>query len=196
MSDLQFKGVPNLPLDLGYFWGRARGLSLAEKGAVVVLLTLIWQSKSHRIPASVHPFPEILRDEDDESQAFRRVIRQMFWFHSREGFIYSPYILELVGRPTARKPIPRWMKDYALEQVATSCVGITQCEYCYDEIPSEECHFDHRLPISRGGINHPQNLAVACAACNLKKSTMTEREFRDQIDAEWAAENSQSDEAE
>lgn len=39
-------------------------------------------------------------------------------------------------------------------------------------------HIEHLLPVSRGGGNVIENLALACADCNLKKGTQTEKEFR------------------
>jgi 5-methylcytosine-specific restriction endonuclease McrA len=39
-------------------------------------------------------------------------------------------------------------------------------------------HVDHKQPVSRGGSNWPENLAVTCPTCNLRKSDKTEAEFR------------------
>lgn len=39
-------------------------------------------------------------------------------------------------------------------------------------------HIEHLLPVTRGGGNVIENLALACADCNLKKGTQTESEFR------------------
>lgn len=46
------------------------------------------------------------------------------------------------------------------------------CYLCERRCEPEEIHLDHIVPLSRGGAHHPSNLAVACAPCNLKKSTM------------------------
>ena len=37
---------------------------------------------------------------------------------------------------------------------------------------------DHRVPLSRGGSNAIENMAVACRACNSAKGDLTEAEFR------------------
>jgi 5-methylcytosine-specific restriction endonuclease McrA len=50
------------------------------------------------------------------------------------------------------------------------------CAYC--ETPLFGAfHADHMVPLSRGGRNDWTNLAVACAECNLRKSTKTAEEF-------------------
>lgn len=42
--------------------------------------------------------------------------------------------------------------------------------------PSE--HIDHIYPVSRGGIDEPQNVAPACAFCNLSKHDKTLEEWK------------------
>ena len=50
------------------------------------------------------------------------------------------------------------------------------CRYCFE--PVAEPHCDHIVPISRGGSNHPSNLATACQRCNLEKGQRTVEEWR------------------
>jgi len=38
-------------------------------------------------------------------------------------------------------------------------------------------HIDHRLPVSRGGSDVMENLALSCQACNLEKGTRTDEEY-------------------
>lgn len=49
------------------------------------------------------------------------------------------------------------------------------CEYCGDA-PFE--HLEHRTPLARGGSGHWHNITSSCAACNLRKATKTEDEFK------------------
>lgn len=44
------------------------------------------------------------------------------------------------------------------------------CVYCGRQAPDVALHVDHRMPVSRGGTNHPSNLCAACVDCNLGKS--------------------------
>lgn len=49
------------------------------------------------------------------------------------------------------------------------------CTYC----KSTKFHIeiDHRIPMSKGGSNEPDNLQPVCKFCNRSKSTFSEREF-------------------
>lgn len=51
------------------------------------------------------------------------------------------------------------------------------CHYCRREHESKLLHVDHKTPISRGGRHALDNLARACASCNLRKNDKTEEEF-------------------
>lgn len=51
------------------------------------------------------------------------------------------------------------------------------CFYCESTIPGGEAHLEHKRPISRGGGNSRGNLALSCAACNLRKGRKTHDEF-------------------
>lgn len=47
------------------------------------------------------------------------------------------------------------------------------CIYCGGEFE----HWDHATPISKGGLHCIENLATACADCNLRKNAKTQAEF-------------------
>lgn len=52
-----------------------------------------------------------------------------------------------------------------------------QCFYC--SVPlATGYHTDHRTPLIRGGSNEPENICLACPACNDSKGKRTEHEFR------------------
>lgn len=50
------------------------------------------------------------------------------------------------------------------------------CFYC-DGLLGRGFHVDHRVPLSRGGSDGPENLVVSCRTCNLEKHAMTDREY-------------------
>jgi 5-methylcytosine-specific restriction endonuclease McrA len=52
----------------------------------------------------------------------------------------------------------------------------SRCHYCNQQITGV-FHFDHAIPVARGGTNDIENLRVACESCNSKKQAMTESEF-------------------
>lgn len=49
------------------------------------------------------------------------------------------------------------------------------CAYCCE---SENLHLDHKVPISRGGTNWPDNLQYLCAFHNLSKHARTDSDYR------------------
>lgn len=51
-----------------------------------------------------------------------------------------------------------------------------KCAYCGKDCLCEY-HIDHKLPLSRGGGNDIDNLALSCPTCNLKKNNKTDIEF-------------------
>ena len=56
--------------------------------------------------------------------------------------------------------------------------GTLTCYLCLSPIPFGQDHFEHKIPLSRGGINEYSNLAIAHRSCNCKKHTKTEAEYR------------------
>ena len=55
--------------------------------------------------------------------------------------------------------------------------GCLTCIYCLEGIMFGKDHLEHKQPLSRGGTNHKNNLAISCSKCNLKKNNKTYKEF-------------------
>jgi 5-methylcytosine-specific restriction endonuclease McrA len=51
-----------------------------------------------------------------------------------------------------------------------------RCWYCGEPIEGSP-HLDHKIPLSRGGTNGPENLCYSCGPCNLSKFTKTPAEY-------------------
>lgn len=54
------------------------------------------------------------------------------------------------------------------------------CSYCKEDIEGT-VHFDHIVPISRGGKHVRENLCVACERCNLSKGSKLLTEWKNGI---------------
>lgn len=52
-----------------------------------------------------------------------------------------------------------------------------RCHVCGKQCRPDEIHLDHVVPLARGGTHHPDNLAVACVTCNLRRRHLTIEEF-------------------
>lgn len=51
------------------------------------------------------------------------------------------------------------------------------CAYCGHRGTSATLEVDHRVPVSRGGTDDPENLTTACWECNREKGDMTAFEY-------------------
>ncbi|MBM3540018.1 MAG: HNH endonuclease [Alphaproteobacteria bacterium] len=68
------------------------------------------------------------------------------------------------------------------------------CHYCASEITfyrkkATSLEIDHRIPVSRGGSDHLDNLVAVCKPCNSLKRNMTDDEFAQQFTCDELAEN-------
>lgn len=45
----------------------------------------------------------------------------------------------------------------------------SRCYYCSNLVSGSDLHFDHIIPLSKGGPHTVENLCVSCAKCNLTK---------------------------
>lgn len=61
------------------------------------------------------------------------------------------------------KSIKAWMQRVLDSESAV-------CYYCQNTVEKENIHFDHIIPLSKGGNHSPDNLCVSCATCNQSKS--------------------------
>jgi 5-methylcytosine-specific restriction endonuclease McrA len=50
------------------------------------------------------------------------------------------------------------------------------CFYCHIDV-STKYTVDHLIPLVRGGSDGPENIVIACASCNFRKSDKTPEEF-------------------
>ena len=58
---------------------------------------------------------------------------------------------------------------------AVAARAVHRCEYCHapEAIFTLRFEVDHIVPVSLGGVDALENLALACRACNLWKSNIT-----------------------
>lgn len=80
-------------------------------------------------------------------------------------------------RRTKRRP------TYAIQRRSLWRSRKRRCHYCDVMLTlardgPNSMTLDHRIPLSRGGLNKPFNYVPACARCNNAKGSMTEAEYR------------------
>lgn len=58
-----------------------------------------------------------------------------------------------------------------------------RCAYCRCRLDEKTAHRDHRVPLSRGGSDSIENIAVCCKSCNSRKRNQTDVEFTERVAA-------------
>ena len=53
-----------------------------------------------------------------------------------------------------------------------------KCMYCAVHLRRGDWHIDHKIPVSLGGKNEFDNYQALCVPCNLRKGSMTDKQFR------------------
>lgn len=97
-----------------------------------------------------------------------------FWVE-RDERLYSTFLERWADRRRrefARPAIPAAIKAAVRDRDGNCCV------YCGST--DGPFHFDHVMPFSRGGDHSVENLAIACASCNMSKGAYTLDEWRPQ----------------
>lgn len=54
------------------------------------------------------------------------------------------------------------------------------CWWC-DKPVGDKYHADHRIPLAKGGSNHPENMCVTCVHCNSSKRDLMPWEFNGRL---------------
>lgn len=86
----------------------------------------------------------------------------------------------LSASPAAAGLFSRRRRSWSLEDEAVQELYRLQkgrCKYCGRKV-GKDFHVDHVVPFSRGGADHPSNLAVACPSCNLSKGDKLLHEWK------------------
>jgi hypothetical protein len=55
-----------------------------------------------------------------------------------------------------------------------------KCWWCGKKV-GEKYHVDHRIPLVKGGTNHPRNLVISCPFCNQSKHDKLPHEWRGRL---------------
>lgn len=55
----------------------------------------------------------------------------------------------------------------------------THCYYCQEYVPETQRTCDHKIPLFRKGLHHPDNIVMACGTCNFSKGRKTIDEWQE-----------------
>lgn len=82
----------------------------------------------------------------------------------------SRFIAKAINRDRAKRALTRNPELIIAWMMAVRTKPEAVCYYCRVMWPISEIHFDHVLPLKRGGNHTIENLCVACKTCNLRKN--------------------------
>jgi 5-methylcytosine-specific restriction endonuclease McrA len=106
-------------------------------------------------------------------------------YFSRHGLSYTKEYRKLVnqrrkarikgGGPLSLQTIQLVYEDNIKQ------FGTLTCYLCLKPLEFGQDVLEHKMPLSRGGTNIYNNLAIACAKCNNQKRSKTEAEYKLEI---------------
>ena len=106
------------------------------------------------------------------------------WYARHRDEIRLKHVAYRIGHPEVRRA--SWQNYRARKKSAGGTFSGMEwlalveryggrCGYCG---AAGVLHADHRIPLSRGGMNSIDNIIPACNRCNARKAKLTEAEFR------------------
>lgn len=112
----------------------------------------------------------VFRNTPEGKEYIRAKARRLYW---RDPINYR--LRRHIDRQQRHAAPGQFTKDDFLRK----CEEYGWCCYlCSAPLTQKTVVIEHRIPISRGGSNWPNNIAPACKACNVRKANRTEEEYR------------------
>lgn len=138
-------------------------------------LSLVNGLTAEQIGASVLIFAWMARGHDGDTEACRRVagFPKRRWTRDGDKILQGVHVLIHASEHRVRRGRPIVTAARRAEILKRDG---EICRYCQGT--EGPFHIDHIVPVSRGGSNHDENLCVACAPCNLRKSAKVGGEWQ------------------
>jgi 5-methylcytosine-specific restriction endonuclease McrA len=76
---------------------------------------------------------------------------------------HQPHTMRLIPHSKRRRYVDNYVKDFVFNRDGGRCF------YCYCDVPRNGGHFDHVVPVARGGNSSYANLVLSCVRCNESK---------------------------
>lgn len=159
-----------MPLYVADYLGDTQHLSTEQHGAYLLLLMALWRAGG-RLPNDPVKIARIVRLSPSK---WSRIADDVMAFFTADGDEITAPALAAWARQRikdeGRQPIPAALRLFVFERDGAAC------RYCGEtDAPFE---IDHILPVSRGGSNDPDNLALACFPCNRAKGSKLIEEWQ------------------
>jgi hypothetical protein len=152
------------------FLADTQDLSAEEIGAYALLLAALWNADGV-LPTDEKRLARIVRLP---ASKWRKVWPQLerFFFKEGDGKLTSRHVKKWFSKNSVlgRMPLSAALRNTIFDRDGA------RCRYCGSmEGPF---HVDHVVSVKRGGSDDPENLVIACMACNLSKGSKSLQEWR------------------
>jgi len=87
------------------------------------------------------------------------------WFSQNRGR-HMANVLRRCGRLKSQSFNPKAIDVYCRQVKERPTI---RCYYCSKIVSTKRIHFDHIVPLSKGGPHSIENICVSCSKCNLSK---------------------------
>jgi 5-methylcytosine-specific restriction endonuclease McrA len=104
---------------------------------------------------------EYQADHREKNRELRRLQNRMYHKMNPDKHREGVMRRNAIKRNTTAVPV-------SYEQIWTRDQGI--CYLCNQSVDRKDCHFDHIIPLAKGGTHTADNIAVTHALCNQRKS--------------------------
>lgn len=115
-------------------------------------------------------FKKWARSWRDKNREKIRLLDKEFYVENKEKKKFYKHRRRAILRGLSENYSIQDIKDLWKEQNGL-------CYYCGVNLKDDR-HIEHKTPISRGGSNTKENLALSCPLCDWRKNNKTEQEFR------------------
>lgn len=151
------------------FIARTLHLPLEVKGAYSVVLDLIYD-RGRPLPDDPRSIARACGCSIRRWNQIKGVLLDAGHLQTTANGLWCP-VIDSWANASGRQAIPARVRYFVFERDGG------HCSYCGADV-SESFHIDHAVPVAYGGGNDPDNLALACATCNLSKGARTPDEWQ------------------
>jgi len=124
--------------------------------------------KEHRAEKKLYDMEYRLENREEILKKHRKRAKE-YYAENREKVCAATSARLARRRATSAALTPE--QNDAIKRIYTTASSAerVRCYLCGGLIPKGKRHVDHIMPLSKGGLHAPANLAIACATCNISK---------------------------
>lgn len=135
--------------------------------------------------ANVEKYREYVRKSNAKNRVVKRVAGQKYYAANAETLRVihrawkkaNPIAVRVMSNRRRALKAGNGGSHTAEQWMALCRLELWQCFYCATVLDVKTAVQEHKTPLSRGGSDDIDNIAISCSLCNWRKGTQTDREF-------------------